>query len=606
MHMNKTRRHFFAGMAGTLSLIIGGFSGQLAAADLHIFAGDSFEIAVENLNPGDTLTVHEGTYTDTGRISISVVGSAQQPTVIQGADGEQRPHITRVNGSPLQNTINIEGAQYLTIKGLEISSNGIAGDGINLGSNPSNITLEDLVIHDITVGVNFTSSMHHITVRKNHIYRTYDTGEGMYVGCNNAACAVTESLIEENWINDTMSASQGDGIEIKHGSHSNIIRNNVIHDTHWPCIILYGTVGNPQNIVEGNVMWNCGASGIQAAADAVIRNNIILDSPGDGFNSQPHQGATPNNLQFVHNTVVGGNPCVRLHDWNNKTGLVFANNAMYCDAESFNVSGLSGVAVKGNVFIPAMSAFPATGYTIGRSSAQDFIDHVNRQVYPTSDSALRGAGDPAYATTADFNGTARNGDNDVGAYTWTTAANPGWLVAPGFKDSVASPPPPAPPPPAPPPPPPPPSPEPEPTVSMSATALTVSAGSSTTLNWSSTDASSCEASGAWSGSKSTSGSQTVGPLSLTGRYTLTCSGTGGSGARALTVTVVDDGSGGGTDNGDNPGDGDTPAPDETPTENAEVAAESASSALDPLFIVALLLAGRVRRLTTIRSGKISN
>ncbi len=574
----------------TVSFIVAGISAPLPAADVHIFPGDSFENAVENLSPGDTLTVHEGTYTDTGRIAISVVGTAQQPVMIQGADGEQRPHITRANGSPLQNTINIEGAHYLTIKGLEISSNGVAGDGFNLNGNPSFITLEDLVIHDITVGVNFRSSMHHITVRKNHIYRTYDTGEGMYVGCNNATCAVTESLIEDNWIHDTTAASQGDGIEIKHGSHSNIIRNNVIHDTGWPCIIVYGTVGNPQNIIEGNVLWNCGASGIQAASDAVIRNNIILNSPGDGFNSQPHQGATPQNIEFVHNTVIGGNPCVRLHDWNNKTGLVFANNAMYCDAESFNVSGLSGVTISGNVFVPSMSAFPSSGYVVGRSSELDFIDVVNRQVYPTADSAVRGVADPAHTTAMDFNNTARVGNNDAGAYTWTMAGNPGWYVAPGFKNAAVAPA--------------------LPTVMINADPGTVTAPNTTTLTWSSTNTDNCIASGDWSGTRETSGTEMTGSLTQDSTYNLSCTGPGGLAASSVSVIVQPQ-----SGNDDPPVDPEPdpepdpqPDPDPNPqpdsddtTENAGLSAdstESSSSALDPLVLSLLLLAGPALRQNT--------
>ena len=169
---------------------------EINAAEIEIFPGESFEIAVESLNPGDTLTVHEGTYVDSGRISIGVNGTSESAVTIQAAAGEQRPLITRSGGDSVQNTINIEGADYVTIRGLEISSNG--GDGINMSANPSYITLEDLVIHDISVGINFRSSMHHITVRRNHIYATNDTGEGMYVGCNYATCAVSESLIEGN------------------------------------------------------------------------------------------------------------------------------------------------------------------------------------------------------------------------------------------------------------------------------------------------------------------------------------------------------------------------------------------------------------------------
>lgn len=416
------------------------------AGILHIYQSDSFEAAVESLAPGDTLIVHGGTYVDGGRISITVKGTPIAAVVIQAALGEARPHITRSASAAAQNTINIEGATYLTIRGLEISSNG--GDGINLNSNPSFITLDDLEIHDIDVGINFRSDMHHITVRGNHIHRTGQnggTGEGMYVGCNYATCAVSDSLIEGNWVHDTLQSTQGDGIEIKRGSHSIVIRDNVIHDTNYPCILVYGTEGQPRNLIDGNAMWNCGDSGIQAAADVVIRNNIILENPGAGFNSQDHQGVTPNNLEFVHNTVVGGNPCLRLSNWNNKQGLVFANNAVYCDADDFRVFGLNGVTVTGNVILPSTSAIPASGYTVGRFAALDFVDVDGRNVYPTADSAVIDAGTPSYATAVDFNGVTRSGQPDAGAYTWTTDQNPGWAVGPGFKDANAKRPTPAPP-----------------------------------------------------------------------------------------------------------------------------------------------------------------
>ncbi len=139
------------------------------------------------------------------------------------------------------------------------------------------------------------------------------------------------------------------------------------------------------NIVEGNVMWQCGDSGIQAAADAVIRNNIILESPGSsGFNSQPHQGAVPSNLQFVHNTIVGGDPVRAARQLERPPGLVFANNAIYCDADNFVISGLSGVVVTGNVIAPPTSAFPSSGYRTGQARALDLLDVAGKNVYPTA------------------------------------------------------------------------------------------------------------------------------------------------------------------------------------------------------------------------------
>lgn len=76
-----------------------------------------------------------------------------------------------------------------------------------------------------------------------------------------------------------------------------------------------------------------------------------------------------------------------------------------------------------------------------------------------------------------------------------------------------------------------------PTVSLSATPTNVSSGGSAMLSWSSTNATSCTASGGWSGNESTSGSASTGAVSATTSYTLTCSGPGGSATQSVTVSV---------------------------------------------------------------------
>lgn len=78
---------------------------------------------------------------------------------------------------------------------------------------------------------------------------------------------------------------------------------------------------------------------------------------------------------------------------------------------------------------------------------------------------------------------------------------------------------------------------PPPTVSLSAGPVSVTAGQSATLTWSSTNADSCTASGAWSGAQPTSGSLSTGALNQTSTYALFCSGTGGSANTSTTVTV---------------------------------------------------------------------
>jgi hypothetical protein len=70
---------------------------------------------------------------------------------------------------------------------------------------------------------------------------------------------------------------------------------------------------------------------------------------------------------------------------------------------------------------------------------------------------------------------------------------------------------------------------------------TINAGESVTLTWTSTNATSCEASGGWSGALALSGSQIVGPVQQTTTYTLRCANGSGSSVSysvAVKATVV--------------------------------------------------------------------
>ena len=76
---------------------------------------------------------------------------------------------------------------------------------------------------------------------------------------------------------------------------------------------------------------------------------------------------------------------------------------------------------------------------------------------------------------------------------------------------------------------------PAPTTSLSASPTTITNGNSTTLTWSSTDATSCTSGGFATGG-ATSGSATVSP-STTTTYTVSCTGSGGTTSGTQTVTV---------------------------------------------------------------------
>jgi MYXO-CTERM domain-containing protein len=425
-------------------VVVWGLPAVAFAEQYEVSPGEDIEAAIAALQPGDELIVHGGDYVFTDRFSMALVGTEDAPILIRAADGEV-PHLSR--GDASQNLVDIDNAEYVEIRGIEFSG-GSAGIRI---SGANHLTIRDCEIHsteDVALRANDGGVVYQsLHIVHNNIHDTNNTGEGMYLGCNENGCQVADSVIENNWVHHTNqeTVEQGDGIELKEGSYGNIIRNNVIHDTNYPCILAYSTVGNgAPNIIEGNVMWNCGDHGMQVAADAVIRNNIVLSVVSDGIAMQPHQSGAPANLEVVHNTVLI--PSGNAISVSGATGsILLANNAVYTmSGNAITVSGdTSMTTIAGNVGMGGLSG-GGGGYVDGDPTV-DFIDGSFAGAppidpFPATGGALVGAGDPAYATEIDFNGLPHADPPDVGAYAYDPEGNPGWEIQAGFKDAPADPP----------------------------------------------------------------------------------------------------------------------------------------------------------------------
>lgn len=412
-------------------------TGVANAASTEVGPGDDVEAAINALQPGDELVLQGGDYTLTDAWHISVAGTAAMPIVIRAKDGEV-PHLNRPEVD--QNIIDFDSVEYLEIRGIRFSG---GSAGLRFGQ-ANFVTVEDCEVFDtddVAIRANDGGEYEGLKIIHNHIHDTSGTGEGMYIGCNENACQVHDSLFAGNYIHHTNgpNVSQGDGIEIKEGSYANVIRDNVIHDTGYPCIITYSTVGNgAPNVIERNVMWGCGDHGIQSAADVVIRNNIILGAAGAGIANQVHQNGSPSNIEILFNTILNTGDAIT------STGItgsvLIANNAVYSESgDAIRVAGaLGGVTVAGNVGVGSLNG-TSSGLAAG-NLANDFIaanygNALPNDVFPKAGSALIGAGDTGHMVDDDFNGTLRNGVADVGAYVFA-ASNPGWTLGEGFKDET--------------------------------------------------------------------------------------------------------------------------------------------------------------------------
>ena len=407
-----------------------------AAVDYEITPQDDIQAAVNALQPGDVLILGGGEYRLTREVLINLYGTAAEPIVIRAKTGE-RPVLLQTNSG--RRTVDFDGAAYIEFRGIEING---GAQGMRM-READYITVADCEVHnteDVAIAVNWTGTYTGLRLVRNHIHHTKHTGEGMYLGCNNDLCRVENSLIDSNYIHHTNgpTVTQGDGIELKEGSSGNIISNNVIHDTNYPGILTYSTVGNgPPNIIEGNVMWNSSENGMQVAADAIIRNNIIIGAP---LVFQLHQAGTPSNLEVVNNTIIAPGNGVEVR---NVTGsVVIANNAIYAGSgAAINlISGdLNQVTLAGNVGQGGLVG-GSGGYVDGNGLAADFVSGNMSgppiDVFPSATSALIAVGDASRAPINDFNGNARGNPADVGAYTFSASGNPGWTISESFKGSV--------------------------------------------------------------------------------------------------------------------------------------------------------------------------
>ena len=81
-------------------------------------------------------------------------------------------------------------------------------------------------------------------------------------------------------------------------------------------------------------------------------------------------------------------------------------------------------------------------------------------------------------------------------------------------------------------------PPPVPTVTLAASPNPVAYNTPSTLTWSSTNATSCMASGAWSGTKAINDFQSTGNMTVDQTFTLTCTGPGGEASDTVVVNVL--------------------------------------------------------------------
>jgi uncharacterized protein (TIGR03382 family) len=394
----------------------------------------NFAQVLTSLQPGDEAVFTAGTYVLTGRLGLTLAGTAAQPITLRGQPGA----IVRRNDAT-QNLIDFQVATFVTISGLEF----VGGSrGLRFLSG-NDVTVRDCSVHDTDSSAITTNDVGQTYARfhfvHNELHHTSSTGEGLYLGCNNDGCRLQDSEVTANWVHHTngpnVTPGFGTAIQLKEGSSNVTIADNVVHDTGAPCVLVDSTAGHgPVNVVERNLLFNCGDHGLQASQDVIIRNNVVLEVAVDGISVMPHQAGVPQNVTVVNNTVVV--PTGNALSVRNPAGtIVVANNALYAvsGAALFANGTTSNLQVSGNAGLGGASGLTATitaGTLAGDFRSANAAGTLPMDLGLKAGSVLIGAGVAALEPAVDFELVART-TADVGAYAAGHA--PAWALVAGFK-----------------------------------------------------------------------------------------------------------------------------------------------------------------------------
>ena len=177
-------------------------------------------------------------------------------------------------------------------------------------------------------------------------------------------------------------------------------------------------------------------TGVQTCA-LPICNNIVLSSVNNAFFSNNIDGGSAANLTIVNNTFLAPNTDgIRLNGVSGS--ITIANNAIYAPNHyAIRADGTTAdVVVIANAGQGALNgvsgAFVNTGNMANDFYAASLSGAPPQDLVPKG-SLLVGAANTTYLPTDDFDGYARAGHADIGAYRTHSSGTPGWTIAAAFK-----------------------------------------------------------------------------------------------------------------------------------------------------------------------------
>jgi parallel beta-helix repeat protein len=370
---------------------------------------ESIQKAADGTQPGDTVYVMQGTYTQylhSGTtISIHRSGAPDNYIVYQAYPG----HVPKII-SPTWNAFDLrDGVAYIEINGFVIE-----GVPHTMSDSSGN-------------GIFCSGGAHHIRILNNHVYNVPGGGIGSS-GCDYLHIEgniVHHTSFYSGYQNSGISLYQNFNFDEEAGYH-NIIRNNISYASENLRLPLWGgtqvTDGNgiiiddfrneqgegahipytSSTLIENNIVFGNGGRGIHCYLSdhvVIVNNTLYKNSRSADIADGELTAINSGDIIFQNNIVYAGDSCTTGNKTWQAENIIFDYN-LYFNTQSLSVNGEHDIRNKDPLFVTA-------------SIDAGVADFQLQQKSPAIN-----AGSVQYAPETDFTGGARVvGDGiDLGAF----------------------------------------------------------------------------------------------------------------------------------------------------------------------------------------------
>ena len=241
--------------------------------------------AIDAANPGDTILVGDGTYTENVYVYKELtIRSENGPTstIVQAANPNS--HIFEINVSSVDITgftitgvtgdsnagIYLKNADYCTISNNDVSNN---YDGILLENSFSNTLINNNANSNSLIGIYLNSSFNNNIINNN----ASSNGEGGVALLSSSNNTVTDNNIKSNnWA----------GIELYYSSNNTITNNNVNSNNRYGIYSLWDPSGN--TITNNNINNNLVGIYLDwSPRNLIYHNNFINNTSLQAYSNKP-------------------------------------------------------------------------------------------------------------------------------------------------------------------------------------------------------------------------------------------------------------------------------------------------------------------------------